>query len=135
VPGDQASLLSDQRPNVRAVADLFGPTDVATLPVWASGTYMALFGTHNPTPGQLAVMSPLSRITAHSAPVLIIQGQSDDVVPPSQSILLREALRRHGVDVEWISYAGGHGFQGLDGKAIYSLQLQTADWFVRTLYH
>ncbi len=126
--GDQAGLYPDQSSGVSVVADQFGPTDVATLPPWVNGCYMALFGTQTPTPDQLAAMSPLPDITPRSAPVLIVQGDTDVIVPPEQSLRLQEALRTQGVPVDYIRFPGGHGYGGLDGQAIWTLQGRVADW-------
>jgi acetyl esterase/lipase len=135
VPGDQAGLYAAQRPNVSAVADLFGPVDVASLPPWVQGEYPALFGTATPTPELLASMSPLPHINSDAAPVLIVQGTADVVVPMAQSILLTETLRRQGVKTEMVQYAGGHGFEGLDGNAIYALQQRAVAWLAAQLQH
>lgn len=135
VPGDQAGLWPGQSPNVSVVGDQFGPTDVASLPAWARGTYPALFGSQAPAPGDVASMSPLPGITSKSAPVLIIQGDHDVVVPPAQSLMLQSALRRQGVHVDYIRYPGDHGFGGLDGQAIGGLQQKLVNWLAVELRH
>ena len=129
-PGDEAGLWPDQAPNVSAVADQFGPTDIATLPAWANGEFPVLFGTQTPAPDVLASMSPLAALTPHSAPVLIVQGDADAIVPPAQSQALQNALRQQGVAVDYVRFPGGHGYEGLDGKTIYALQQHIATWLV-----
>ena len=135
VPGDEAGLFPDQAPNVSAVADQFGPTDMATLPPWVIGLYPLLFGTQNPSAQTLAAMSVLPALTPHSAPVLIVQGDTDVIVPPAQSLRLQEALRQQGVAVDYVRYPGGHGYEGLDGKTVFALQQQIATWLVAHLEH
>jgi acetyl esterase/lipase len=135
VPGDQARLYPDQRPDVRAVADQFGPADIATLPPWVHGVYPALFGTPTPAPDLLAAMSPIAQVTPGSAPVLIVQGTADVIVPPAQSERLTETLRSQGVPTEMIQYAGGHGYEGLDGAGIYALQQRVVTWLATQLHH
>ena len=135
VPGDEAGLYPDQRPDVGAVADLFGPADLATMPPWVHGIYPALFGTATPPPSLLAAMSPLQHVTRNSPPVLIIQGNADVIVPPAQSQSMADALRSQGVEAELIQYQGGHGFEGLDGASIYALQQQEAAWLAQQLQH
>ena len=135
VPGDEAHLYPDQRPNVGAVADQFGPTDIATLPDWVHGIYPALFGTQTPAPDALAALSPLPHVTGRTGPVLIVQGDADVVVPPAQSQRLQAMLRSQGATVEYIRFPGGHGYQGLDGAAIYALQQRVAAWLAAQLLH
>jgi acetyl esterase/lipase len=127
-PGDEAGLYPDQSPTVSAVADQFGPTDVATLPPWVTGCYVPLFGTQTPTPDMLTAMSPLPNITPRSAPVLIVQGDGDIIVPPEQSLRLQEVLRTQSVLVDYVRYPGGHAYGGLDGKAIWALQERVSEW-------
>ena len=135
VQGDQAGLYANQRPEVSAVADQFGPTDLATLPAWVHGVYPPLFGTANPAPEQVAALSPLPQISRRTGPVLIVQGDADDIVPAAQSQALQAALRAQGVPVEYVAYSGGHGFQGLDGNAIYGIEQRVAAWFAARLLH
>jgi acetyl esterase/lipase len=126
--GDQAGLYPDQSPSVSAVADQFGPTDIPTLPPWVTGCYVPLFGTQTPTADMLASMSPLPNVTPRSAPVLIVQGDTDVVVPPEQSLRLQDILRKQSVPVDYIRFPGGHAYGGLDGKAIWALQGRVAEW-------
>lgn len=133
IAGDQAGLWPDESPAVLAVADQFAPADIGTLPAWIRGCYAALFGTQTPTDDVLASISPLRQITKRSAPMLIIQGDTDDVVPPAQSLALQGALQAAGVPVELIRYPGNHGYEGLDGKSIYALQQRIAAWLLGRL--
>lgn len=44
--------------------------------------------------------------------MLLLQGEDDLVVPPSQSEAIREALARRGIPHEYVLYPGeGHGFR------------------------
>lgn len=135
VPGDQAGLWPGHPSDVRAVADQFGPTDIAGLPGWMLGTYPSLFGTQTPAPALVAQMSPLTAVTPGSAPVLIIQGDGDVVVPPGQAAALQAALRSQHVAVEFVRYPGGHGYERLGGPAITALQMQIAAWLKNRLQH
>lgn len=59
--------------------------------------------------------SPLHHVDRIDAPVLLLQGSEDRVVPPAQSIAMAEALRARGVQVAYVELAGeGHGFRGAD---------------------
>ena len=56
--------------------------------------------------------SPLNHPERIAAPVLVLQGLEDPVVPPSQAEVLVAALGASGVDHEYRTYAGeGHGFR------------------------
>nr|NGX27719.1 Dipeptidyl aminopeptidase BIII [Chlamydiota bacterium] len=56
--------------------------------------------------------SPTNHVEKISAPVLLLQGDEDKVVPPNQSFKIYEALKKKGVPVGMILFEGeGHGFR------------------------
>ncbi len=56
--------------------------------------------------------APLSHVDDLSAPVLLLQGLDDPVVPPSQAEMFRDALRRKGIRHAYIAFEGeSHGFR------------------------
>jgi dipeptidyl aminopeptidase/acylaminoacyl peptidase len=56
--------------------------------------------------------SPIHHADRLRRPMIFFQGTEDQVVPPQQSELMVEALRRNGVPVEYITLEGeGHGFR------------------------
>ncbi|NCD16420.1 MAG: S9 family peptidase, partial [Actinobacteria bacterium] len=56
--------------------------------------------------------SPLYHLDRLHAPVLLLQGEDDAVVPPNQAHQMAEAIRRAGGEVELVLYPGeGHGFR------------------------
>lgn len=56
--------------------------------------------------------SPLTHVDQINVPVLLLQGEDDRVVPPSQSEAIRDALAVRGVPHEYVLYPGeGHGFR------------------------
>jgi dipeptidyl aminopeptidase/acylaminoacyl peptidase len=59
--------------------------------------------------------SPVTAIDQLRAPVLILQGLDDKVVPPSQAEIMVEALRRNGIPFAYLGFEGeGHGFRKED---------------------
>jgi dipeptidyl aminopeptidase/acylaminoacyl peptidase len=56
--------------------------------------------------------SPINFIDRISAPVIILQGLEDPVVPPSQAELIVRALEERGIEHEYRAYEGeAHGFR------------------------
>src|SRR5690606_23337509 len=56
--------------------------------------------------------SPLTHAERIDVPVLLLQGEEDRVVPPSQSEAIRDALAARGIPHEYALYPGeGHGFR------------------------
>ncbi|MFH8251016.1 prolyl oligopeptidase family serine peptidase [Microbacterium sp. B2969] len=56
--------------------------------------------------------SPLGRPERFRVPVLLLQGSEDEVVPPSQSEAIRDALAARGIRHAYVLYDGeGHGFR------------------------
>ncbi|KAI8344028.1 Alpha/Beta hydrolase protein [Chlamydoabsidia padenii] len=56
--------------------------------------------------------SPLFKADKINCPVIFFQGQEDKVVPPAQSEVMVNALRKKGVPVAYCLYEGeGHGFR------------------------
>lgn len=57
--------------------------------------------------------APINHVDGLSAPVLLLQGLEDRIVPPAQSRLFRDALAARGIPHALIEYPGeGHGFRG-----------------------
>ncbi len=59
--------------------------------------------------------SPLSHADRLSCPVIFFQGADDRVVPPNQTEMMVEALRRRAIPVGYLLFAGeAHGFRKAD---------------------
>ncbi len=70
--------------------------------------------------------SPLSRPERFRAPLLLLQGDEDEVVPPSQSEAIRDALAARGVPHAYVLYAGeGHGFRRAE-TIVHALETELA---------
>lgn len=56
--------------------------------------------------------SPINHVDRLSAPMIVLQGAEDEVVPPNQSEMIVEALKAKGVEVEYRLFEGEqHGFR------------------------
>ncbi|HTX49028.1 MAG TPA: prolyl oligopeptidase family serine peptidase, partial [Caulobacteraceae bacterium] len=56
--------------------------------------------------------SPINHLEGFKAPLLILQGAEDPVVPPNQAHMIRDALKARGVPVAYLEFPGeGHGFR------------------------
>jgi dipeptidyl aminopeptidase/acylaminoacyl peptidase len=95
----------------------YGVSDLALLlehtHKFESGYLHRLMGT---TPAKwreaFAKRSPINLIEGITAPVILFQGLDDKVVPPDQSRLIVDRLKRRGVDVAYHEFAGEtHGFR------------------------
>ena len=133
VPGDMAGLYADQRPDVMAVVDQFGPMDLGGMGSYAAPSLQAMFGTADVPGTTLLTASPLPSVGAHSAPVYIIHGEADQTVPFQQSRQLADTLRAHDVAVELVPYAGGHAYEGLGGDEAARLQVNAVKWLAGRL--
>ena len=131
--GDEAALYPNQRPDVKAVVDQFGPMDLPSMGTYGVGSVEAMFGTTTPPPADLLTASPIPTVTAHAAPVYIIHGQSDRVVPFDASRQLVDALKAHHVPVELVPYDGDHAYGGVSPEQIGKLQADAITWLVARL--
>ncbi len=99
-----------------AGGDFFGVADLEAL---ARDTHKFesryLDGLIGPWPAAKAVYdarSPINHLGSFTAPLLILQGAEDPIVPPNQAYMIRDALKAKGVPVAMIEFAGeGHGFR------------------------
>jgi dipeptidyl aminopeptidase/acylaminoacyl peptidase len=70
--------------------------------------------------------SPLSHPEQLNAPLLILQGSEDAVVPPAQADAIREALAARNVPHAFVLYKGeGHGFRRAE-TIVHSLETELA---------
>lgn len=105
---------------IKAVVDLFGPTDLNDLyfnhpyPTVSQPVLVNFLGT---TPTANATLyqqaSPINFVTAQTVPTQIFHGDLDIVNPIGQSLALKAKLQASNVKVEMTTYAGeGHGWIG-----------------------
>ncbi|MBN8790242.1 MAG: alpha/beta hydrolase [Terrimonas sp.] len=108
---------NDPDKNVKAVVDFFGPTELPAL--WNINILYQLLlynvtgKTYDQDPAIYKNSSPANFVSAQSPPTLILQGDADPTVPPSQSILLSDSLTKYNVAHQLVMYPGeGHGWTG-----------------------
>ena len=102
-----------------AVISYFGPTDLAALYAQApnAGIPYLLTSLTGTTPAKdpdaYRQSSPVYFVNGGSAPTLMLHGDRDDLVPPSQSILLRNKLQSVNVASRLVMYPNeGHNLTG-----------------------
>ena len=80
---------------------------------------------------EAAFASPVNHVRPGAAPILVVHGLQDGLIPPQQSALLHEALQAAGAtsELEWVDGAG-HVFFGVDPDP---LAERAADFLVRHL--
>lgn len=76
--------------------------------------------------------SPCYNASKIKAPVLLLQGSNDAVVPSSQAVEMARTMRENGRASKLVLFAGeGHGFQ--NAVNLEAAIQQEADWWARTL--
>ncbi len=56
--------------------------------------------------------SPINHVDRLDDPLIVFQGLEDEIVPPTQSEMIVEALRAKGVPVAYLAFEGEqHGFR------------------------
>ncbi|MDQ0729832.1 alpha/beta hydrolase [Arthrobacter sp. B1I2] len=112
---------------------LFPPALTAAVPpgMPLQPEYMLVGGSDDPE--LLAAASPVSYVAADAAPFLLVHGDSDGLVPHSQTELLAAALANSGVEHQVVTITGGdHCFFGAEDQM--DTILDTAvDYFSRKL--
>jgi acetyl esterase/lipase len=122
--GAHLTLLKSYKNNsdgkIKAVVNLFGPTDMAwmynshpistiTQPIIVN----AVGGTPTTNAAAYTSGSPINFATSTVPPTIIFHGTADPVVPISESIKLQAKLQLAGVTNQYITYTGeGHGWSG-----------------------
>lgn len=116
----------DQSDRVQAVCDLFGPADFNTVMSQAAednavknifkfntpeDPYSALIGVKLGEDKEKGdAVSPVHYVSKDNAPILILHGTADALVPFAQSMEFADALKNAGVDVTLQKFPGaGHG--------------------------
>lgn len=121
--GDEGNASFSSR--VQAVCDFYGPADFLTINAQAppdtaihhdapdSPEAKLIGGAIPDNKDKARQASPIYYVTSDAAPFLIMHGDVDKLVPLAQSIELRDALQKAGVEASlYILGHQGHGFRG-----------------------
>lgn len=100
--GKTDSLLSSGNTHrIKAVVNNYGPADLTTEYARNHIQVTSLLVTsYEESPELYLKASPIHYLDKDDPPTLILQGTSDDLVPASQSVLLKEQLDKLGVSAE-----------------------------------
>jgi dipeptidyl aminopeptidase/acylaminoacyl peptidase len=114
--GYTALLALALRDEFAAGISEFGVADVELLALethkFESHYEHSLIGPYPELADLYRARSPLTHADRIDAPLLILQGLDDKVVPPAQAEAMVDALRRRGVPYAYLAFAGeGHGFR------------------------
>jgi acetyl esterase/lipase len=117
---DDPDPVQREPATLQAVVARAAPTD---LRVFAAGPVVSLMERlpdRTPEDKKIyALASPITHVSASAPPMLLLHGDSDDLVPVQQSIAMEAALRKAGANARLVVVPGGeHGPDfGVDGKA------------------
>lgn len=129
---------SDQLSRVQAVVDMFGPADLTVeFPGGNPRIAQTVFGASSSKDEVMKRASPVTYITKDDPPFLILHGESDSLVPLSQSKKLHEQLKAVGVPSKLVVVKNaGHSFKPVGGTPQpdrSELTQMIADFFDQTL--
>ncbi len=129
-------------PAVQAVCNWFGPTDFLRMNDFPgkidhdgprSPESLFIGGPIQQHKQQVARANPISFVSAGDPPMLLMHGESDQLVPYNQSELLHAELVKRRIDSTLYRVKGGdHGFRGAE-YSVESLQRRVVAFFRRTL--
>ena len=125
--------LAKYSSKVQAVVDAAGPTDFTTQTDKDGIQYMtsflnADFAKH---PEVWRDASPISHVAKSNAPILIIHGTNDEMIPVAEADALNEALKKAGATVQYLRLDSDHGFS--DPASHRKLALETQTFFFHYL--
>lgn len=120
--------------NIQAVIAFFPPTDLAPFYDFNSVTSSLLAALIGGTPYQqpriYSASSPSTFVNENSIPTIFFHGTTDNVVPISQSEILKKELESFSVPFLYKSVSGqGHGFT----EATYATLIQEASVYLKTV--
>ncbi|MFM7319139.1 MAG: alpha/beta hydrolase fold domain-containing protein, partial [bacterium] len=108
-----SSAASPQNlPKIQAAVSFFGPTELESCSADSrrgAGIAITRFlgGSVTELPDLYQAASPLNHVSKTTAPILLIHGTADDLIPVSQSEKMADALSKAGVMNQLIEVPGG----------------------------
>lgn len=132
----KASLFSDQTSRVRAVFDIFGPTDMSRD--YGPGVdflFQQVLGkARKDAEAEIRDASPLGFVGKDAAPIFIFQGLADPLVHPNQSRYLEAKLKEVGVPVQAVYIEGvGHELPVTKNNKVREAVEQGTAWLLEHL--
>lgn len=120
--------------NIQAIIAFFPPTDLAPFYGFNSITSALIAGLISGTPSEqpriYSASSPVTFVDENSIPTVFFHGTTDNVVPVSQSEILKKELESFSVPFLYKSIPGqGHGFT----EATYATLIQEASVYLKTV--
>jgi len=108
----------DQSSRVQAVVDMFGPTDLTQGFNGANSRILEqVFGATGSDSDILRRASPVTYVSTDDPPFLVLHGEMDKLVPPSQSLQLYDRLNAAHVRATLVIVKNaGHGFAPIVGR-------------------
>lgn len=92
------------------------------------GSQQNLLGA-DPKPEMIQLFSNEQQVTAQTPPAFLAHARDDVGVPPENSRALRDALKSHGVAVEYLELPeGGHGLFGCKGPMWEAWKKRALEW-------
>ena len=83
----------------------------------------------DPKPELVQLFSNEKQVTDNTPPAFLAHAKDDTPVPPENSRALRDALKAHGVAVEYLELpSGGHGLYGCSGPMWEAWKKRSLEW-------
>jgi acetyl esterase/lipase len=117
--GYLASVIGLDDTRVKAVVDQFGASDLSRVAEgFDTGMADALKDPKHPINRYGAAdVNPIDRVRPDTPPFLLLHGDDDRIIPPTQTIRLHQALQAAGADSTYHLIAGaGHGLLSRDRR-------------------
>ena len=125
--GHIAVWLAIKEKGIACAIDGFGPMDLQSLMPRFNNALGELLG----RAGLLEtarLATPLYSLPKDLAPILIIQGQGDDLVPPEHSTKLYEAVRAGNGTAQLVMYPGRHSWMGVSAAVKSNIMAQVVQF-------
>jgi acetyl esterase/lipase len=116
---DDPDPVNREPATLQAVVLRSGRLDMSTRPLGpAAASFIGLFPRDEAAWTVYAAASPITHVSPGAPPVLLLHGDSDDVIPFEQSVAMEKALRAANVPTKLVRIPGGGHDElfGADGK-------------------